>query len=109
MSPVAIAPTDEPKDVLRMLTADDLVFDRSSPEAKTLVRELQDIRQQALSERIALLFDLLGAGMTPEGKAFWVEQPNPFLSDRRPLDLLWAGRFDDVWAAAESHLWGDFG
>ena len=108
MSPVVVAPMRGSQDVFQSLTADEPAQDAASAESRTLVSALHKVRQQVLGDRISLVFDILGAGLTYEGKVYWLGEPYPFLDERRPLDLLAAGRFDEVWAAAESYLVGDF-
>ena len=54
------------------------------------------------------ILDLLGRGMTDRGKRDWLEAPNPHLRWARPVERLADGDFDDVRAAAESYLVGDY-
>lgn len=54
------------------------------------------------------ILDLLGRGMTDRAKRDWLEAPNPHLRWARPVERLADGDFDDVRAAAESYLVGDY-
>ena len=54
------------------------------------------------------ILDLLGRGMTDAAKRSWLEAPNGALAWRRPVDRLADGDFDDVRAAAESYVVGDY-
>jgi uncharacterized protein (DUF2384 family) len=54
------------------------------------------------------ILDLLGRGMTDDGKRGWLEAPNALLDWRRPVDRLAGGDFDAVRAAAESYTVGDY-
>ncbi len=59
-------------------------------------------------DELAAVFAILGDGMDAAAKRAWLESRNPFLEWRRPAELLAAGRFDEVRAAAESYMAGDF-
>jgi len=54
------------------------------------------------------ILEVLGRGMTDEGKRQWLEAPNAILAWQRPVDRLADGDFDAVRAAAESYTVGDY-
>jgi uncharacterized protein (DUF2384 family) len=54
------------------------------------------------------ILDLLGRGMTDAAKRSWLEAPNAALGWRRPVDQLADGDFDQVRAAADSYVVGDY-
>ena len=54
------------------------------------------------------ILDLLGRGMSDGAKRAWLEAPNALLGWRRPVDRLANGEFDEVRAAAESYVVGDY-
>ena len=54
------------------------------------------------------ILDILGRGMTDHAKRDWLEAPNAHLRWARPIERLADGDFDEVRAAAESYLVGDY-
>jgi hypothetical protein len=54
------------------------------------------------------ILDILGRGMTDRSKRDWLEAPNVHLSWARPVERLADGDFDDVRAAAEAYMVGDY-
>ena len=65
-------------------------------------------RYRARMDELAALFTVLGDGMSASAKRAWLESRNPFLGWRRPAEVLRAGGFDELRAAAEAYQAGDF-
>ncbi len=59
-------------------------------------------------DELAAVFAILGDGMDAAAKRAWLESRNPFLAWRRPAEVLSRGGFDEVRAAAEAYMAGDF-
>lgn len=60
---------------------------------------LDDLRKIAL---------LLSDSLTPRGVGQWLHARNRILDGSRPLELLAEGRYQEVWAAAESFVEGSY-
>jgi hypothetical protein len=68
------------------------------------IRPAYDERIRELSE-ISLL---LSEAATPRGVTQWLNAKNRLLNNERPVDLIAQGKGDDVRAAAESFVAGDY-